>query len=168
MKSKPTILIILVVAIAGFLMWWFSTEQVLLRRTASLLDSLRIEEGSGRMERAVKADNLAGLLDDPVVITYPNMASIFKSPYATSEPISISGDKAKGAHLYVGELAKFIEVTENSIEVMEHDDTSATVKVDFKMRTLFKNSPEKSANITGTLRYSKVDSHWVLSAGEFN
>lgn len=153
--------------ILGFLFWWFSTSQVLKRRSADLLDCIRMEDGTGRIERSFKAENLRDLIDDTVTVVYPEMESTFSHRYATNEAITLPEDRAKSALLYLTELAEWITVSNETIEVSQHDDSSAQVSVEFDLAAKLKGKAEQSAKLRGSFEFSYSNNRWLLTAARF-
>ncbi|MFC5049011.1 hypothetical protein ACFPK9_00050 [Rubritalea spongiae] len=77
MKQKLISILVPLVLVLGFLFWWFSANQVLKRRSADIIDCVRMEQGTGRIERAFKAENLRDLIDENITVVYPQMESTF-------------------------------------------------------------------------------------------
>lgn len=57
--------------LAVFALWWFSPTQVLKRRTASLLTTLTLDGGSGKVGRQMRVYSLNGLLASGVELDNP-------------------------------------------------------------------------------------------------
>ena len=167
MSKKQLFLLILVGLVIGFLIWWFSASQVLQRRSAALIESIRMEQGTGRLERAYKTENLRDLLDSTVTITYPAMETTFAHAMASNEPITLPADRAKSALLYLTELAEWISVSDESIEVIGHDDTSAEVAVSFKLAAKLKGKAEQATTMIGVFRFQYTKNRWLLNQADF-
>lgn len=61
-------------ALAGFLVWWFSPVQVLKRRTLSLLETLTMDAGTGKSTRQLGVYSLNALLAPEVELRTPTIA----------------------------------------------------------------------------------------------
>lgn len=71
---KRIILAILLLATAaGAAWWWFLPEQVLKRRTISLLETLTLSAGEGISSRQMKVYSLHALLAEQVVLANPRV-----------------------------------------------------------------------------------------------
>ena len=168
MPNKKLILTLIPLAcLVGFLFWWFSASQVLQRRSSALIDCVHMEPETSRMERAFKTEKLRDLLADTVTITYPSMETTFAHAMASNEPITLPKDRAKSALLYLTELAEWIKVSEQSVEVVNHDDSSAEVAVAFQLAAKLKGKPEQSAPLQGTFRFSYQQNRWLLRQADF-
>lgn len=167
MKQKIITILVPFVLVLGFLFWWFSSSQVLKRRSADLIDCVRMEQGTGRIERAFKAENLRDLIGDNVTVVYPQMKSTFSHRLSTNEAITLPEDRAKSALLYLTELAEWIKVSEEQINVREHDKKSATVDVAFKLESKLNGKSEQSAQLKGVFEYSYSNNRWLLTAARF-
>lgn len=62
---------LLVITIAGAGLWWFSSGQVVKRRSQTLLRTLTLEAGSGNAGRQMGTYSLNALLADNVVLENP-------------------------------------------------------------------------------------------------
>lgn len=168
MTKKILIPATFILAIIAFLLWWFSTAQVLKRRSLDLIDCVRMEEGTGRVQRAFKADNLKDYITDTITVTYPQMKSTFNHQYSTNLPISLDEDQAKSALLYLTELAEWIKVENESVEVLKHNENAATVKISFDITSKLKNMTEQSASLTGVLTFQYIEKRWLMAEATFN
>jgi hypothetical protein len=63
----------LAVLSAAFALWWFSSVQVLKRRTVSLLETLTLDSGSSRNGRQLATYSLNGLLASEVELETPTI-----------------------------------------------------------------------------------------------
>jgi hydroxymethylpyrimidine/phosphomethylpyrimidine kinase len=55
-------------------MWWFSAEQVVMRRTKHLMDVMTISDGTGRAMRQAKVFSMNAMLAPEVSLTIPDIA----------------------------------------------------------------------------------------------
>jgi len=167
MKQKLILILVPLACVIGFLVWWFSTTQVLLRRSADLIDCVRMEKDTGRIKRAFKSENLRDLVASTVTITYPQMESIFAHSRSSNEPITLSEDRAKSALLYLTEMAEWITVENESIEVLSTDEKSAKVKVSFDLAAKLKGKAEQSSAMQGTFSFLYVNNRWLVAEAAF-
>lgn len=167
MKQKLIILSTALAILVGFLVWWFSTAQVLQRRSAELIDCVRMEKGTGRVKRAFKAENLRDIVASTITVTYPQMETTFVNSHSSNEPITLSEDHAKAALLYLTEMAEWITVENEKIEVLNHDDKSAKVAVSFDLAAKLQNKPEQAAKLQGTFSFKYTDNRWLVSEAAF-
>ena len=72
MKRLAISLVILAV-LAGFAYWWFSDTQVLKRRTQSLLTTLTLDSGKGKVGRQMGTYSLNALLASQVQLDTPTI-----------------------------------------------------------------------------------------------
>lgn len=70
MKRVAPILITLVLALAAAL-WWFAPQQVVKRRTATLLRTITLESGTGKASRQMGVYSLNALLAREVTLENP-------------------------------------------------------------------------------------------------
>ncbi len=59
--------------VTGFLVWWFSPERVVKRRTLDLLETLTLESGANKTLRQLRAYGLTRLLAEEVVLDTPEI-----------------------------------------------------------------------------------------------
>lgn len=168
MSKKTLFPAIAIALVAAYLFWWFSTPQVLKRRSSDLIDCVRMEEGTGRVQRAFKADDLRDIITEHVTVTYPQMRSTFNHKYAINTPITLEENQAKSALLYLSELAEWITVENETIEVLEHNDTHAKVKVSFTLSAKLKGKPEQTADLKGIFSFEYKDNRWLVSEATFD
>jgi hypothetical protein len=64
--------ILVLAAITGFALWWFSPRQVLIRRTRALLDTVTVDAGSGSASRGLQASGIDGFLAKNVKLEVPD------------------------------------------------------------------------------------------------
>lgn len=167
MNKKVILISIAVTALAGFLIWWFSAPQVLARRSADIIDCVRLEEGTGRVQRAFNAENLRDLIAETLTISYPEMKVTFQHARSTNEPIQMSESQAKSALLYLSETAEWINVENDSIKVLSHDDNSAKVSVRFDLKAKLKSKTAQSGQLEGVFTFEKIEGKWLLTGARF-
>lgn len=167
MNKKLITLATLTAIVAGFLIWWFSTPQVLSRRSADLIDCIQLDRDTNRVQRAFKAENLRDLVAPNISVVYPEMENTFQHTLATSEPIHLSRDLAKSALLYLTETSEYISVDQQEIEVLEHSDNSAAVQVAFDLAAKLKGKPEQSAKLKGIFTFDKIEGKWLVTEVNF-
>ncbi|MGJ8673555.1 hypothetical protein [Rubritalea sp.] len=167
MQKKLILILTPLALILAFLFWWFSAPQVIMRRSASIIDCVAMEPGTGRLERSFKAENLRDLIDEHLTILYPEMQTSFKHPFSTNEAITLPRDRAKSALLYLTEIAEWITVTDTEIQLREHDESSAIVDVSFKLDAKLNKKPQQSAKLKGTFEFSYTNNRWLLAAAKF-
>jgi len=166
MKTK--FLIPLIIILIGFLIWFFSSSQVIKRRTNTILESLELSEGSSRIARVTKSHSLKKILEPQIRITYPQGANIFGTSYPLSEPITISNDQAATAHSYLTESMDYMKTENTSFEITSIDSKVATVQIQFTLITKQKKALEKSVTLTGILTFNKNEKTWLLDSAEFS
>ncbi len=71
--KRLVISIILLAILAGLGAWWFSDTQVLKRRTQSLLTTLTLDSGTGKVGRQMGAYSLSSLLASEVQLDTPTI-----------------------------------------------------------------------------------------------
>ena len=71
--KRFAILLVLVGLLASFGVWWFSPTEVLKRRTKSLLTTLTLEGGSGKVGRQMRVYSLNALLAGEVRLDNPTI-----------------------------------------------------------------------------------------------
>ncbi len=73
--KRPLIAVVVILIISIPLgMWWFSTEQVLKRRTEHLMDVMTISSGSAGPTRQSKVFSMNGLMADEISISSPDVS----------------------------------------------------------------------------------------------
>ncbi|MFC4994436.1 hypothetical protein [Rubritalea tangerina] len=167
MKPKLLIFVTFASLILATLFWWFSSAQVLKRRTTELLECVEMEKGTGRIERAYKAEKLRDLIDDTITISYPTMSDAFSHTYATNEPITLPEQRAKTALLYLTETADWISVNNQTIQVVNHNKTTAKVRAHFDLSTKLKNRSQSDVSLEATLHFARVKNRWLLREASF-
>lgn len=167
MKQKLILILVPLSCLIGFLVWWFSTTQVLLRRSGDFIDCVRMEKDTGRIKRAFKAENLRDLVSSTITVTYPQMESTFANSRSSNEPITLSENRAKTALLYLTEMAEWITVENESIEVLSNDDKSAEVKVSFDLAAKLKGKAEQTAAMNGVFSFQYVNNRWLITEAAF-
>lgn len=167
MKQKLIIILIPLTFLIGFLFWWFSTSQVLLRRSADLIDCVRMEKDTGRIQRAFKTESLRDIVDNHITVTYPEMETTFTHSLSSNEPITLSEDHAKAALLYLTEMADWITVENETVKVISYGDQVAEVAVNFDLAAKLKGKALQSANLQGTFSFHYTDNRWLVSEVTF-
>ena len=71
--KRLAISLIVLAALAGFCAWWFSDTQVLKRRTQSLLTTLTLDSGTGKVGRQMGSYTLNSLLAAEVELDTPTI-----------------------------------------------------------------------------------------------
>lgn len=73
MKRLAIFAVTLTLLLGAFAAWWFSDNQVLKRRTESLLTTLTFDAGSGKVNRQMGVYALNGLLAEQVELENPTI-----------------------------------------------------------------------------------------------
>lgn len=60
--------IAILLALCGFLLWWFHPQQTLKRRSKSLMNTLSLAEGAGAASRNLKLNSLSRAIADEVTV----------------------------------------------------------------------------------------------------
>ena len=71
--KRLAISLVILALLAGFAFWWFSDTQVLKRRTQSLLTTLTLDSGKGKVGRQMGAYSLNSLLASQVKLDTPTI-----------------------------------------------------------------------------------------------
>lgn len=164
---KKIILIALPIALIAFGAWFFSDTQVIKRRSAAIIETLELSEGSSRIARAGKSQALRDLLADQVTIIYPDGNNIFKSPIKFSLPITLTNDRITTAHTYLTETVDYMNVENLKIGKPTIQDTTATADVSLKLTAKLKKASEQSTSLDGTFLFTKTKKGWRLSKATF-
>lgn len=167
MNKKIILISTVVAALTGFLIWWFSASQVLARRSSDIIDCVRLEADTGRVQRAFKAENLRDLIADNVTIVYPEMTSTFQHARSSNEPVNLTEQLAKSALLYLGEMSEWITVENESVTVLSHGDGSAKVAVSFELTAKLKGKAEQKGQLEGIFTFEKIEGKWLLTEARF-
>jgi hypothetical protein len=103
--------ILLVLALAAA--WWFSPQQVLKRRSLSLLDTLTMEAGEGRAGRALGTYSLNALLAPEVELITPTISEA-NGTFERGELESAFSWLARNARQTSFKKGRFLSVTAGS------------------------------------------------------
>jgi hypothetical protein len=71
--KRLVISLVILALLAGFGIWWFSDTQVLKRRTQSLLTTLTLDSGTGKVGRQMGSYSLNALLAEQVDLDTPTI-----------------------------------------------------------------------------------------------
>ncbi|MES2923631.1 MAG: hypothetical protein V4819_18895 [Verrucomicrobiota bacterium] len=71
--KRLAISLVVLALLAGFAFWWFSDTQVLKRRTQSLLTTLTLDSGTGKVGRQMGSYSLNKLLASEVALDTPSI-----------------------------------------------------------------------------------------------
>lgn len=71
--KRLAISLVVLALLAGFAFWWFSDTQVLKRRTQSLLTTLTLDSGTGKVGRQMGSYSLNALLASEVALDTPTI-----------------------------------------------------------------------------------------------
>lgn len=71
--KRLAISLVILASLAGFGIWWFSDTQVLKRRTLSLLTTLTLDSGTGKVGRQMGTYSLNALLASEVALDTPTI-----------------------------------------------------------------------------------------------
>ncbi len=150
-----------------FLSWWFSTPQVLQRRSAEIIDCIRMEEGTGRVQRAYKADKLRDLITNTITVEYPEMENTFRHRRANNEPITIDEHHARSALLYLTEIVDWITIENESIKVEEYTDDKARLNIQFTLTAKLRKREAREVNMRGNFEFRYSKNRWLLKVATF-
>ncbi|WP_018969036.1 hypothetical protein [Rubritalea marina] len=167
MSTSRSILLALIAALIGFAIWWFLPQNVILRRSAALIDCARMEDGTGRIERSFKAEDLIDLTCKNLLVSYPPIQSNFHIPRSQVEPVMVPQQQAKAALTFIMETADWIEISEPELEIKERDEHQASVDVAFTMHYQTRNKKPHSIDFSGTFTFKKIEKEWLVSGVHF-
>lgn len=167
MTKTRIILLALIAAIVGAAIWYFLPQNIILRKSAALIDCARMEDGTGRIERAIQAEKLIDLTTEHVSVSYPPIQSAFRIPRSQEEAITIPQQQAKAALTYIMETADWITIDEAQLEVIELEDERAKVSVSFTMDYQVRKRTAQSIDFTGTFHFKKLEKEWLVTGVHF-
>jgi hypothetical protein len=151
---------VLVVLVSGaFVMWWFSTSQVLKRRTSSLLETMTIEADSGMAGRQMKTYSLNRLLADSVKME-------------TSEIEAASGtferNELESGFSWLANQAKETRFEVEDFETIEVDGETAKVVLTLTGLVDLKSYRPVDGKYDVVLDWRKEGDGWRLTGSSWN
>lgn len=167
MKNKLIAIAALLIIVISFLCWWYSDKQVILRKTKDAIETLHFEKDSGRIERAFKSDKLNNLLANQLTISYPEGNFHFTQADELSEPITLEKSQAVAAHRYITEIASILEISDISSKVIDINDTTAQVDIQFTMRAQIKHKKAQEHTLSAVITFAKENDIWLISEAKF-
>lgn len=152
--KKIHIILVLLIINAGILLWWFSDTQVIKRQTNAFGETLVILKEEGKGARALKRQQLAGLLSDSLI------CSIKVKNYN----YEFSKDELTQAHLAMTSLCHSSSAEASEISITIGSDTSATVTTTLDLSATEKGGQIHRATCRTELTWHKNDQgKWRLS-----
>lgn len=146
--------IVVLAAVAGFVIWWFSPTQVLKRRTRALLDTVTVDASSGRIARGMQASGIDGFLAPRVNLEVPDEEASG----------SWRRDEVGAGFRYVAARCDFTRFELDSIESLVIGEDSATLDgwIDAEVQV------DKKTRVSGRYRteftWTKSEDRWRITA----
>lgn len=166
-QRKSLLILIIIISVGVFFsLWWFSTPQVLKRKSQKIIQSIEMDAGTSRMQRSLKINQLSRMLAETLTVTYPPKSTPFHR-YGFQIPIHLNRNKIKTALLYLTETAEWITINDIETDLTHHNKKEATVHIAFTMDTKLKRRNEQRYPLVGTFTFQKKNSDWLLSQVTF-
>lgn len=140
--------------IAGFAFWWFSSAQVLKRRTESLLTTLTMDSGSAITVRQMGGYSLNALLADEVTLENP----VLKEADGSFERAEI-----ESAYAWLCSQAKQTRFTLDDIKSVTISGNKATVKLALTALVELPTYRPVDGKFDATMDWSKGEDGWRLN-----
>ena len=145
--------VLIIAAMVGFALWWYSPRQVILRRTRSLLDTVSIDASSGRAARGLQASGIDGFLAPKLVLDVPDEE-------ATG---SWSRYDVEAGFRYVAVRSDFTRFRLDTIESLEITDDHATLRGWIDSEVQIDKKTRLSGRYLTEFGWTKGDDRWRIS-----
>jgi len=148
---------VIIASLIAVAFWYYSDEKVVLRKSHKLMECFEKEEGDGLLSGVLSEDKFRDLLDKSVALDFdhkdmPDMKGGIKQERAYLAQ----------SYLYMMKSAKYIKLSDQSIELESIEDKAAKVKI--TVHGEVKHSRKSiSSNFTLLLDYSQTDEGWRIS-----
>lgn len=152
MKNPVIILLAILVAIVGFLMWWFSPTQVVKRQINTLVETLNIAADDGKATRASKNQDFSTLLGEKFAAEL-NASGMQR--YFTK-------DDAIEAHLALISTCQSCSLSMSNLVLDRVNDSTFrfTCKADASVSLKGGDSQSESGKLT--IIWEKTENSWVM------
>lgn len=152
--KRLAISLVILALVAGLTAWWFSDTQVLKRRTKSLLTTLTLDAGSGKVGRQMGAYSLNAILANQVTLDTPTIREA-NGTFERAELESAYTWLCNQCKQTRFELQKFHSVTVNG--------DSATMKITLFGLVELPNYRPADGNYDVTFDWKKEKDGWRLT-----
>lgn len=147
--------LVFLLAVAGFLFWWFSPGQVVKRRTATLFSKVTLEAGTPATSRALNSYTLEQLLGPRVSLS----ATAFEEANGSFERSELIS-----AFQAVCQQVKETKFHIRRIESIQIDGTRATVVAALDALVAFPSYQPANGPAHATLVWRQADDGWRLES----
>jgi hypothetical protein len=152
---KKIIIPAVLLAVSGFLFWWFSAEQVLKRRVASMIDAAQVPATMSDAGRKARGTHVAKFLAKQLHLVPPEGFDL---------PVSDRVNRDTATALYSGAASYAKEMTFTDLHVEEVDVRDAEADVRFRVDGIIDLRSRRP--VDGILhvesRWEKADGVWLL------
>lgn len=148
---------VIIAALIATAYWYYSDEKIVIRNSNQLLDCFQKNQADGLLSNVLSEDKFRDLLDKKVALDFnhndmPDMQGGIKQDRSYLSQ----------SYLYMIKSAKYIKLTDQSIELLNIEDNTAKVKI--SLHGEIKHSKKSiSSNFTLLLDYTKTDEGWRIS-----
>jgi len=148
---------VIIASLIAVAFWYYSDEKVVLRKSNKLMECFEKKEGDGLLSNVLSEDKFRDLLDKSVALDFdhkdmPDMKGGIKQERAYLAQ----------SYLYMMKSAKYIKLSDQSVELVSIEDKAAKVKIAVHGEVKH-NRKSISSNFTLLLDYSKTDEGWRIS-----
>jgi|GEM_PF-1228827 len=154
--KKISIIAAALIVLVPLGMWWFSTEQVIIRKTKHLMEVLTISDGTGRPLRQAKVFSMNALLAPEVKLTIPDIADANGT---------FDKQEMESAFSWICQNAKESQFQVTRIKSMEIDDDRAVIEVDAEVKGFIELPSYRPADgsFDVTITWIKMGDGWRFS-----
>jgi hypothetical protein len=151
--------IVILAVLGAFLFWWFSPVQVVKRRTHTLLETLTMESGSGKVARQTGLYPLNALLAEEVELVAPSI------PEADG---TFGRDEMESAYSWLAGQAKQTRFKLLEIHSIKVEGRRADVSFSLEALVELPNSRPADGRYEVVFHWLDDERSWRLSKAEWN
>ncbi len=152
--KRLAISLVILALLGGFACWWFSDTQVLKRRTQSLLTTLTLDSGTGKVGRQMGSYSLNGLLASEVALDTPTIKEANGS---------FQRDELESAYSWLCNQAKETRFELQDFRSVTINGDKATVNLTLIGLVVLPNYRPADGTYDVTFDWNKENDGWRLS-----
>ena len=157
--KRLAVLLFLLLALTGFLLWWFQPSQVVKRRTHRLLETLTLDENTGRSIRQMGGYSLNQLLAPEVELSSSGISQANGS---------FERHEIESAYNWLCERAKFSRFSMDAVRSVTVEGDGATVSCSVDAIVELPEIRPADGRYRCTFRWSRGEDGWRLESAVFN
>lgn len=153
----PTLVVVLLLLLAGLAVWWFSPTEVVKRRVASFFSTAEVPATMSDIGRGARGTKVA---------TYLAQSVTLNSPESVADEVGSTFSRDRASVMYAG-VARFCrEITFTDLEFTRVEITADAATVSFRIDTLVELPGRRPVDgiVVADSLWRKIDGDWLLES----